>query len=76
VRRLGKTSPKRAVTWLPELSGTWRGPELPAEGADLLHAIYDWITVAGRKIVSVGLTPSAYAHGLALALPPRLQWRA
>jgi hypothetical protein len=35
----------------------------------VIHAIYDRIVVAGRKIVSVRLTPSAYAHGLALALP-------
>ena len=32
-------------------------------------AIYDRITVAGRRIVSVRLTPSAYAHGLAVVLP-------
>ena len=42
---------------------------MPAERADLLHAVYDRINVAGRRIVSVRLTPSAYAHGLALALP-------
>ena len=47
----------------------WRAAEVPAEKADLLHAIYDRITVAGRKIVSVKLTPSAYAHGFALTLP-------
>jgi hypothetical protein len=35
----------------------------------LLHAIYDRIVVKGRENVSVGLTPSAYADGLALALP-------
>ena len=36
------------------------------------HAIYDRITVAGRRIVSVRLTPSAYAHGFALALPEKV----
>ena len=30
------------------------------------------ITVAGRRIVSVRLTPSAYAHGFALALPEKV----
>jgi hypothetical protein len=40
--------------------------------ADLLHAIYDRIVVAGRRIVSVRLTPSAYAHGFALALPEQV----
>ena len=36
---------------------------------DLMHAIYDRITVAGPVIVGVRLTQAAYAHGLALALP-------
>jgi hypothetical protein len=46
------------------------------EKADLLHAICDRITVAGPVIVGVRLTQAAYAHGFALALPKRLQWRA
>ena len=65
-------SPERAVAWLRELSATWRAAEVPAVKADLLHASYDRITVAGRKIVSVRLTPSAYAHGFALALPEKV----
>ena len=65
-------SPDRAVAWLQELSATWRAAEVPAERADVLHAIYDRITIAGRKIVSVRLTPSAYAHGFALALPEKV----
>ena len=36
------------------------------------HAIYERIAVTGRRIVSVRLTPSAYAHGLALALPTKV----
>ena len=65
-------SPERAIEWLRALSGTWRAAEVPAEKADVIHAIYDRIVVAGRKIVSVRLTPSAYAHGLALALPEKV----
>lgn len=38
---------------------------------DLMHAIYDRITLAGPVIVGVRLTKAAYAHGLALALPER-----
>ena len=34
-----------------------------------LHAIYDRMVVAGPEIVAVPLTPAAYAHGSALALP-------
>ena len=39
------------------------------EKADLLHAIYERIVVAGPTFVSARLTPAAYTHGLALALP-------
>ena len=38
-----------------------------------MHAIYDRITVAGPEIVGVRLTPAAYAHGLALALPQKVE---
>jgi len=51
-------------------------PEKSKEKADLMHAIYDRITVTGPEIVGVRLTQAAYAHGLALALPKRLNWRA
>ena len=38
-----------------------------------LHAIYERITVAGPEIVGVRLTAAAYAHGLALALPQKVE---
>ena len=38
-----------------------------------MHAIYDRITVAGPEIVGVRLTHAAYAHGLALALPEKVE---
>lgn len=63
---------ERAVAWLRALSETWRAAEIAAERADLLHAVDDRITVAGRRIVSVRLTPSADAHGFALALPEKV----
>lgn len=44
--------------------------------ANLLHAIYDRITVEGRRSCPVRLTPSAYAHGFLLVLPQGLFWRA
>ena len=62
----------RAVEWLRALGESLQAPERSKERADLLHAIYDRITVAGRRIVSVRLTPSAYAHGFALALPEKV----
>ena len=38
-----------------------------------IHAIYDRITVAAPEIVGVRLTQAAYAHGLALALPEKVE---
>ena len=49
--------------------------DVPEVRADLLHAIYDRLVVAGRSIVGARLTPAAYSNGLALALP-QLSWRA
>jgi hypothetical protein len=46
---------------------------VPEEKADLLHAIDDRITVAGPEIVGVRLTQAAYAHGLTLALPEKVE---
>jgi hypothetical protein len=46
---------------------------VPKEKADLMHAIYERITVAGPEIVAVRLTAAAYAHGLALALPEKVE---
>jgi hypothetical protein len=52
----------------------WTTAEVPAERADLLHAVYDRITVAGPVIVGVRLTQAAHPHGLALALLQTLKW--
>jgi len=38
----------------------------------VLHAIFERIVVTGRTIVSIRLTPSAYAHGLAVAMPDKV----
>jgi hypothetical protein len=60
---------QRAVAWLRALGETWRHADVPQAKADLLHAIYERIVVAGPTFVSARLTAAAYAHGLALALP-------
>jgi hypothetical protein len=62
----------RAVEWLRALAETWAQADVPEAKADLLHAIYERIVVAGREFVSARLTPTAYAHGLALALPEQV----
>ena len=59
----------RAVEWLRALAETWQTADVPEARSDLLHAIYERIVIAGREFVSARLTPAAYAHGLALALP-------
>lgn len=51
---------------------TWNEADVPEAKAEVLHAIYERIVVTGRTIVSIRLTPSAYAHGLALALPDKV----
>lgn len=63
---------ERAVAWLRALAETWTSADVPEAKADLLHAIYERIVVAGRSLVSARLTPAAYAHGLALALPEKV----
>ena len=60
---------ERAVAWLRAIGETWQLADVREAKADLIHAIYDRIVVAGATVVSARLTPSAYAHGLALALP-------
>ena len=62
----------RAVEWLRALSESLQTADVPKEKADLTHAIYDRITVAGPEIVGVRLTQAAYAHGVALALPEKV----
>ena len=59
----------RAVQWLRALAETWQNADVPQAKSELLHAIYERIVVAGKEFVSARLTPAAYAHGLALALP-------
>ena len=65
----GDLPAKRAVSWLRVLADTWVNADVPEAKADLVHAIYDRIVVAGRSIVAARLTPAAYSNGLALALP-------
>jgi DNA invertase Pin-like site-specific DNA recombinase len=62
----------RAVAWLRALADTWSSADVPGAKAELLHAIYERIVVAGRRIISARLTPAAYAHGLALAMPEQV----
>ena len=59
----------RAVAWLCGLGETIASADAPDSKTELVHAISERITVKGPVIASAKLTPSAYAAGLALALP-------
>ena len=61
-----------AVEWLRALGELFQTADIQKEKADLMHAIYERVTVAGPEIVDVRLTAAAYAHGLALALPDKV----
>ncbi len=54
------------------LGETWQSADVAEEKADLIHAIYERIIGRRAEIVGVRLTPAAYAHGLALALPEKV----
>ena len=72
VNASGAMSAEVALAWLRTLSSTWSDADVPEAKADVLHAIYERIVVTGRTIVSIRLTPSAYAHGLGVALPDKV----
>jgi len=67
-----RVSAERAVAWLRALAETWEAADVPEARADLLHAIYERIAIAGSTIVGARLTSAAYANGLALALPDKV----
>ena len=64
-----RVTAERAVEWLRTFARAIVAADLPDERADLVHAIYERIVVAGPRFVSARLTPAAYERGMALALP-------
>jgi hypothetical protein len=60
---------RRATEWLDALAETWQKTELVEEKSDVIHAVYERIVVEGPRFVGLRLTPAAYRHGMALALP-------
>jgi DNA invertase Pin-like site-specific DNA recombinase len=61
----------RAIGYLRALAETW-AKGTPEERSEVVAAVYERIVVQGPEFVGVRLTPAAYAHGLALALPERV----
>ncbi len=70
-----KISAGQTVEWLRVFAESWRHADVPEAKADLVHAVYEKVVVAGRNFVSARLTPAAYQHGLALALPEAVMAR-
>jgi hypothetical protein len=66
---------QRALEWLDALAETWQETDLVEEQSDVIHAVYERIVVEGPRFVGVRLTPAAYQHGLALALPDAVMAR-
>ncbi len=64
-----RVTAERAVEWLRAFAQAVVAADLPKERADLVHATYERIVVAGPRFVSARLTPAAYERGMALALP-------
>ena len=60
------------VRWLRAIGEALRTSDTSEEKSELVHAIYERITVAGPEIVGVRLTAATEAHGLALALPEKV----
>lgn len=58
----------RAVEYIRTFAASWAKAKPPTR-ARMIQSVYEEIVVRGEEFVSVRLTPDAYAHGLALALP-------
>jgi hypothetical protein len=57
-----------AVEYIRTFAASWAKAKPPTR-ATMIQSVYEEIVVRGEEFVSVRLTPEAYAHGLALALP-------
>ena len=66
--REGRVTPDQAVAYLRDIGLLWKRATVQ-ERSELLHVIYARITVTVDGFVEAELTPEAYAHGLALAMP-------
>ena len=66
--RRGSVDAAKAVDYIRHFASSWARAK-PATKATLVQSLYEEIVVRGAEFVSVRLTPEAYAHGRALALP-------
>jgi hypothetical protein len=66
---------QRALEWLDALAETWHKTDLVEEKSDVIPAVYERIVIEGPRFVGLRLTPAAYRHGLAPALPDAVMAR-
>ncbi len=62
----------RAMDYIRDFAASWAKAQPPTKTA-LIQSVYAQIVVRGAEFVSVRLTPEAYAHGLAVALPEEVE---
>ena len=65
----------KAIAYIRNFASSWAKAK-PTTKATMVQTLYEEIVVRGSEFVSVRLTPQAYAHGLALALPEEVVVRA
>jgi hypothetical protein len=58
----------KAMDYIRNFASSWAKAKPPTK-ATMIQSLCEEIIVGGAKFASVRLTPEAYAHGLALALP-------
>jgi hypothetical protein len=58
----------KAIDYIRNFASSWAKAKPPTK-AMMVQSLYEEIVVRGAEFVSVRLTPEAYVHGLALALP-------
>jgi hypothetical protein len=62
----------RAMDYIRNFAASWAKAQ-PQTKSTLIQSVYAEIVVRGDEFVSVRLTPEAYAHGLAVALPEEVE---
>jgi hypothetical protein len=62
----------RAMDYIRNFAASWAKAQ-PGTRSTLIQSVYAEIIVRGEEFVSVRLTPEAYAHGLAVALPEEVE---
>jgi hypothetical protein len=66
--RPGSVDGTKAINYIRNFASSW-AKAMPSTRATMIQSLYEEIVVRGAEVVSVRLSPEAYARDLALALP-------